>query len=1110
MNGKTYAYLDLVALPAVGALLLDQRPAFVFPVDGSRVLFANAAGMEFFGEASMGGLLARRPAPGSALARQIVRLAKMLPADGQRLEMLRFNLDGRQVALPAACRRLNLADGSRAVAAVGAVDTLRESIATRAERLADAIAAEDCLVALLRDDGRVLGASGGFSDLAPASAEIDALIEAVADSSECVVKRPVEIGAATRPAGIARFEAGGEVLFLLIVGPEETRPVAKLSRPLLTSIADVVVTFSRDATADAIPAKTATVPLAEPAAAITNGPVAAVAAAGPPVAATPTAPTAEEKPLPEPTSDASAPPAAGLPDVSGAADASGAMAGDAGEMPPSAEAMRATLRFLWQVDADQRFTFVSPHLGEAVGAGNAAIVGRTWCEISNDLGLDPEARVGEALATRGTWAGVTVHWPVAAKPERVAVDLSALPVFARDRRFAGFRGFGIVRLDDRQADVRPPQPVNAEGAHALLPNEPVPPAPIPPAPTPARAAPPLAFSEADIDDAARRSIEEGGRLAAARRDQPPAEPEAPQKRASAEILPGPGPARPAGSNVVRLPGAPVRAFPPERLSGTEQDAFRRIAEALGVKMTDDNGRHAGAAKRPADDGAESGQAPAGQPAGNNVDARLLDKLPVGIVIYRDRKALFANRALLDLLGYESAADFAASGGAEAIFPDRDGNWARPAVPGEGALSARRRDGGRLPVEARLHAVQWGSGAALMLSLVKRSEARKDSRADETLLGSLVEAERRIDELQAILDTATDGIVVVDGQGRIDTINQSAEALFGIEASEVLKRPFTELLAEESRKAALDYLDGLAENGVASVLNDGREVIGKVPRGGLIPLFMTMGRLADGSKFCAVLRDITHWKNVEEELIAAKRAAETANAQKSEFLAKISHEIRTPLNAIIGFSEVMMEARFGPIANDRYRDYLRDIHVSGTHMLSLINDLLDLSKIEAGKLDLAFESVAVNEVIQECVALMQPQANRQRIIIRTSLSAGVPNVVADQRSLRQILLNLLSNAIKFTAAGGQVIVATGLEDNGEVVLRIRDTGIGMSEKEIETAMKPFRQVAIAGRGRQEGTGLGLPLTKALVEANRATFSIDSAPNQGTLVKVTFPMTRVLAG
>jgi signal transduction histidine kinase len=178
-------------------------------------------------------------------------------------------------------------------------------------------------------------------------------------------------------------------------------------------------------------------------------------------------------------------------------------------------------------------------------------------------------------------------------------------------------------------------------------------------------------------------------------------------------------------------------------------------------------------------------------------------------------------------------------------------------------------------------------------------------------------------------------------------------------------------------------------------------------------------------------------------------------------------------------------------------------------MSLINDLLDLSKIEAGKLDLKFESVAANAIIQECVALMQPEANRERIIIRTSLSAGLPEIVVDRRSLRQIVLNLVSNAVKFTLPGGQVIVSTTLEDNGEVTIRIRDTGVGMSEKDIDTALTPFRQVNGPGRAQARGTGLGLPLTKALVEANRASFAIDSAVDQGTLVRITFPVTRVLA-
>src|SRR5207248_2500007 len=228
------------------------------------------------------------------------------------------------------------------------------------------------------------------------------------------------------------------------------------------------------------------------------------------------------------------------------------------------------------------------------------------------------------------------------------------------------------------------------------------------------------------------------------------------------------------------------------------------------------------------------------------------------------------------------------------------------------------------------------------------------------------------------------------------------------------QPFAELFAPESRRAALDYIEGLCLNGVASVLNDGREVIGRVRESGLIPLFMTMGRVGDGAeKFCAVLRDITQWKRAEEELLNAKREAERTSSAKSDFLAKISHEIRTPLNAIIGFSEVMVDERFGPIGNERYRQYLKDIHASGGHLVSLLNDLLDLSKIEAGKLDLSFTRVDLTALLPQCVALMQPHATRERIIIRTSLLPNLPAAVVDERSIRQIVLNLLSNSIKFT-------------------------------------------------------------------------------------------------
>ncbi|MDE1974476.1 MAG: HAMP domain-containing histidine kinase, partial [Hyphomicrobiales bacterium] len=249
---------------------------------------------------------------------------------------------------------------------------------------------------------------------------------------------------------------------------------------------------------------------------------------------------------------------------------------------------------------------------------------------------------------------------------------------------------------------------------------------------------------------------------------------------------------------------------------------------------------------------------------------------------------------------------------------------------------------------------------------------------------------------------------------------------------------------------------------------------------------------------------------EDELRNATREAQKAAAAKAEFVGKVSHEIRTPLNAITGFAEVIAAERFGPLGNERYRDYVKDIHAAGMHLVSLLNDLLDLSKIETGQLDLKFANVSLNDLTQQCVGIMQPQASRARIIIRTSLTPGLPQIVADERSLRQIVLNLLSNSIRFTGPGGQVIISTAYADNGEAVLRVRDTGVGMSDKDVEAALEPFRQTAVSGSWGSGGTGLGLPLTKALAEANRAHFSIKSAPNAGTLVEVAFPPARVVGG
>jgi signal transduction histidine kinase len=234
----------------------------------------------------------------------------------------------------------------------------------------------------------------------------------------------------------------------------------------------------------------------------------------------------------------------------------------------------------------------------------------------------------------------------------------------------------------------------------------------------------------------------------------------------------------------------------------------------------------------------------------------------------------------------------------------------------------------------------------------------------------------------------------------------------------------------------------------------------------------------------------------------------AAARRLDFLAKVSHEVRTPLNSILGFTELMLEERLGAIGNARYKSYVEDIHQSGLYALSLLNDLLDISKIDAGKFDLDFTAVDLAELIETCVGSLQPLAKRERILLRTSLASNLPAVIADRRRLKQILLNLLSNAIKFTNAGGQVIVSARLIDGGELRLRVHDTGVGMTEEEIAAAMQPFQQLDTAPR-RQSGTGLGLPVTKALVDANRARLTIASERGVGTSADVIFPKDRLTA-
>lgn len=572
------------------------------------------------------------------------------------------------------------------------------------------------------------------------------------------------------------------------------------------------------------------------------------------------------------------------------------------------------------------------------------------------------------------------------------------------------------------------------------------------------------------------------------------------------------------------------------LTPVENSAFNELARQLSERLERERETiAAGASEPPAAERApeppmpapEAPHAPAEwltEPAppaqGHSVrDRALLDLLPTGILIYRLDRLLYANPAFLARMGHSSLGALEDAGGLDALYVE----------PGVSSASSTSQAGtpvtisatlanGQEPLpttEAHLHTIDWdgASAHALICALPQAATVVAAPAVAPPVVVDPVVAESfpyapepeagdaDAEDLAAILDTTAEGIVMFDAEGNIHACNRSAEALFGYDGEALMQRNLVTLFAPESQQIVADYLESLKSQDIASLLDHGREVLGREKKGGVIPLAMIMGRTRpDGPNFFAVFRDLSQSKKGESELKNARRLADGAANAKADMLARISHEIRTPLNAIIGFAEVMISERFGTLGNERYGEYMKDIRASGERVITIIDDLLELSRIETGKLDLSFANLNLNDLVEACVTVMQPQANRERIIIRTSLGHALPQVSVDARAMRQITMNLISNSIRLASAGGQVIVSTALTDRGEIALRIRDTGHGLSEREVAAAMEPFRTPPPGDAA--DSSALSLSLTKALVEANRARFNIKSAGNSGTLIEVVF--------
>jgi PAS domain S-box-containing protein len=272
---------------------------------------------------------------------------------------------------------------------------------------------------------------------------------------------------------------------------------------------------------------------------------------------------------------------------------------------------------------------------------------------------------------------------------------------------------------------------------------------------------------------------------------------------------------------------------------------------------------------------------------------------------------------------------------------------------------------------------------------------------------------------------------------------------------------------------------------------------------------SMVKVASGERYLVgIISDITQRKRMEKDLLAAKVKAEDANRAKSMFLANMSHELRTPLNAVIGFAEIIKNELLGAINEPRYRDYAGDIHSSGKHLLQLINDILDMTKVEAGTYQLREDVCDVAKVVGDAVASVRNLAIQNELTVHVDVPDDMPFLFADERCVRQALVNFLSNGIKFTPKGGSVTASARLEPDGAIAIAVIDTGIGMAPDDIPQALAPFQQLEGSHGRKYEGTGLGLSLTKSMLDLHEGALQVDSKVGVGTTVTAHFPPRRTI--
>jgi signal transduction histidine kinase/CHASE2 domain-containing sensor protein len=385
----------------------------------------------------------------------------------------------------------------------------------------------------------------------------------------------------------------------------------------------------------------------------------------------------------------------------------------------------------------------------------------------------------------------------------------------------------------------------------------------------------------------------------------------------------------------------------------------------------------------------------------------------------------------------------------------------------------------------------------------------------------LEALHRRAMMNSVVDDSFNGIVIANQDGLVEMMTRSAGQILGCDAaaaSDAAVHTFIPSSPEIQELYDRDRSGGTGAVG-ANMAGPLQFEIGAGDDARVIEMIVSSSRLNvsrhllerrrfDRTVYIYTFQDITARKRAEEAQIRATEQAEAANRAKTEFLATMSHELRTPLNAVIGFSEIMKTEALGPLGTPQYKEYMEDIHASGAHLLAVINDILDMSRIEAGEMKPAEERMEIARVVNAAVRLIAERATKGRVALKADLPADLPSLYADERMIKQILLNLLSNAVKFTPEGGRVTTGATVQTDGGISLWVADTGIGIAAEHMEVILQPFGQADSRLERKYEGTGLGLPLVKAMVELHDGTLEIASAKGEGTTVTAHFPPIRAV--